>query len=123
MKFADKEKTETGMMLKIGMFREKLGNLNKFLDIAFKGTSEALLNDELLIHMYKDQIKKEIQVKGKPLYSIKPTTFDARWKIAPNWYTKTGIEISHNGMLLDDAYKKRERHMRELLEIYSKRKE
>jgi hypothetical protein len=81
--------------------------VNKHVNDAFEETREFLLNDHILLKNYKEQMKKEVAVTGKPMYSMKPTEFEAHWKLMPLCKTHDGLEITHSGIIIDDIFKKR----------------
>ena len=47
-------------------------------------------------------------MQGKPLFPVKPTMFDSRWKHMKGIRTHQGVPISKSGHLMGEDYRKRE---------------
>ena len=105
--FASKQKTDIGLQLKQGIFRERMRKANMYIDLTFKDVSESLMDEEILLRTYRDQVKKEGEVKGKPLFPVKEHAFEAKWRKMKNVKSHDGVEISKSGMLMGKEFQMR----------------
>ena len=69
--FAELQSTNIQMSLKQGIFRERLESVNKLIDKRFEKASETFLDEGMLLKIFREQIKKEESVQGKPLFPMK----------------------------------------------------
>lgn len=97
--FADMQKAKMQLELKQGIFRERLVKVNHLIDHRFKAASITYLDESVLLKNFKEQLKNEQQVQGKPLFPMKESMFTARWKTLKGIQNHDGIPISHSGHL------------------------
>jgi len=61
---------------------------------------------------FREQLKEESRVRGKPLFPLKEHMFAARWKTITDLRTHSGIRISRSGHLMAEDYMQRERQLK-----------
>lgn len=105
--FASEQKTDIGLQLKQGIFRERMRKANMYIDFTFKDVSESLMDEEILLKTYREQVKEEGEVKGKPLFPVKEHAFEAKWRKMKNVKSHDGVEISKSGMLMGKEFQMR----------------
>ena len=86
------------------MFRERMRKANKYVDLSFKDASENYLDEENLLKTFREQMKGEKCVKGKPLFPPRESEFSYHWKNAKNVKTHDGVEISKTGHLMGKSF-------------------
>jgi hypothetical protein len=105
--FASEQKTDIGLQLKQGIFRERMRKANMYIDLTFKDVSESLMDEEILLKTYREQVRKEGEVKGKPLFPVKEHAFETKWRKMKNVKSHDGVEISKSGMLMGKEFQMR----------------